>query len=467
MAAPEETLQKRYVLRKRLGQNRATTWLAWDRQTQTEVVIKELALPHLQAWKDWELFEREVQTLQNLSIPNVPRYLGHFEQAHTRYLVMQYLTGQSLAEWLNSGQRCDPDLLKNWAIQILEILSALHSLNPPLVHRDLKPGNLIWDGQRLSLVDFGGVMATLQPRGGSTVTGTYGYMAPEQFAGRASPASDLYSLGATLIHLATGKPPSELLNQQLQLDFEAHLQLSPAWISWLKKLISTQPQERFQSAKEAKLALAELDTEKATGPTHWQALLALTPTPSHIRVVQTEDNLKVSLPHVLESEQALIGFVIWFGLMVLLIFWSLSNPLIWLVVAFFSLPLIWMPFAGMHSVNRLELSPESIAAYKSWGFYKRLRLSGRPEELTKLRWDEVYIDAVNPCGQLMLSFGFNYVSLGRYVSLDELIWLHSLILAWLEAHLSESDYAKLAAESPGLRQDPRYEQWKTQYSKRV
>jgi hypothetical protein len=113
------------------------------------------------------------------------------------------------------------------------------------------------------------------------------------------------------------------------------------------------------------------------------------------------------------------------------------------------------------------LSPESITAYKSWGFYKRLRLSGRPAELSKLRWDEVYIDAVNPCGQIMLSFGFNYVSLGRYVSLDELIWLHSLLLAWLEAHLSESDYANLAAASPGLRQDPRYEQWKTQYSKRV
>lgn len=462
---PEDTLNKRYVLQRQLGQNRAQTWLAWDLQTQQNVVIKALALPHLQDWKDWDLFEREVKTLQNLNIPGVPRYFSHFEQDQIRYLVMQYLPGQSLADWLAAGKRCEPALLENWARQILATLTHLHTLHPPIVHRDLKPGNLIWDGQRLFLVDFGGVMATLEPSGGATITGTYGYMAPEQFAGKAQPASDLYSLGATLIHLASHKAPAELLSPELSLDFKPHLQLSPDWSDWLEKLVAPRPQERFPSAQAALAALDEWQKVSLATPSPpaagFQECLALAPAHCRIRVQQSGENLKLSFPQFWESENALIGFALWSVLLMVFVFWSLSNPLIWMVVMLFALPGVLVPISTLGFANTLELTPQQVSLSYRWGLHRALRLAFEPPQLSKLRWENVFLQAANPCAQLQFCVGYKYVSLGNYVSLDELIWAHALILAWFKTHLPPEEYASLEAASPELHKDPRYTFWKT------
>src|SRR6185295_6373321 len=105
-----------------------------------------------------------------------------------------------------------------------EVLDYLHGRVPPVIHRDIKPSNVIRrpDGS-FALVDFGSVRDSLKPEGGSTVVGTFGYMAPEQFQGRALPASDVYGVGATLIALVSGLEPEDLPHRGLAVDVEAAL----------------------------------------------------------------------------------------------------------------------------------------------------------------------------------------------------------------------------------------------------
>jgi serine/threonine protein kinase len=96
------------------------------------------------------------------------------------------------------------------ALALLEVLEYLHERRPPVFHRDIKPSNIVLRPSGAALVDFGGVgQGGPAVQGGSTVSGTFGYMAPEQLLGQVSPASDLYFLGATLLHVLTGREPTE------------------------------------------------------------------------------------------------------------------------------------------------------------------------------------------------------------------------------------------------------------------
>lgn len=260
--APGLVLLERYRLDSRLAQNQVETWKAQCLEDQRWVVVKILPISQLSDWKTQELFEREARALQNLKHPALPSYLDYgYETPHAfYYLVHTWVEGQSLQQCLDRGESFSEPQLREWAAQILAILSYLHGFSPPIVHRDLKPSNLIWDGTNIALVDFGGVLDVLNPQGGSTVIGTYGYMAPEQFAGKAGPGSDLYSVGATLIHLLTGQLPSELLNAQLEWVLPNYLPISPHFRLWLAQLTAYSPVERFQSAEAALARLQAQDS---------------------------------------------------------------------------------------------------------------------------------------------------------------------------------------------------------------
>jgi len=256
----QQVLKKRYQIQKQLGQNGGRrTLLARDLQTQELVAIKLLTFGADFQWDDLKLFEREAQTLQSLSHPAIPGYLDSFkfQTAKTKgfALVQSYIPAKSLAEWVKSGRTFNQIEIKHIAKELLEILMYLHTQNPPVIHRDIKPSNILLANRsgnsvgQVYLVDFGSVQ-TLAATEGSTITvvGTYGYMPPEQFGGRAVPASDLYSLGATLIYLVTGTHPADLPQEDLQIKFEPKIPLDLAFIDWLKWMTEPDLNRRLTSA---------------------------------------------------------------------------------------------------------------------------------------------------------------------------------------------------------------------------
>ncbi len=128
------------------------------------------------------------------------------------------------------------------------MLGYLHSRSPPIIHRDVKPGNVIRrpDGSFV-LVDFGSVRDRLKLEGGSTVVGTFGYMAPEQFQGRAMPESDVYGAAATALALLTGEEPENLPHRGLKLDVERILASDPELGALLGKLLEPDPDLRAKA----------------------------------------------------------------------------------------------------------------------------------------------------------------------------------------------------------------------------
>ena len=151
------------------------------------------------------------------------------------------------------------------ASQALEILIYLHEQNPPILHRDIKPSNLILTpAHQVFLVDFGTVQNQGAKLGVSfTVVGTYGYTPMEQFGGQAVPASDLYSLGASLLHMLTGTAPVELVQPDLRLQFRDRISLSNSLATWLGKMTAPALADRFESARTALRALLPLASSPA------------------------------------------------------------------------------------------------------------------------------------------------------------------------------------------------------------
>lgn len=193
-------------------------------RTAKLVAIKCFRVGTAKSWKDVELAEREARTLASLEHPKLPRYFEHFEEDGALYLVMQKIEGESLASIRKNKRAMSAVDVTRMLEDIAEALRYLHARAPVVVHRDIKPGNIIRrpDGS-FALVDFGAVRDRLKPTGGSTVVGTFGYMAPEQFQGRAAPGSDVYGLGATAITMLTGTDPEELPHEGLGIDVERAL----------------------------------------------------------------------------------------------------------------------------------------------------------------------------------------------------------------------------------------------------
>ncbi len=258
-----ETYQIKAQLSKRGGRE---TLLAQDLNTKQIVIIKLLKFGLDSEWEDFKLFEREAQTLKNLDHSAIPNYLDYFELDLPRCqgfaLVQEYIDAPSLEASLKAGRSFSELEIEQIAEALLNILQHLHQRQPSIIHRDIKPSNILLTNRsgnsvgQVYLVDFGAVKNIAAQEGGTiTVVGTYGYMPPEQFGGKTTPASDLYSLGATLIYLATGAHPTELPSKDGRILFEEQVSLSPALKNWLRKLIEPNCDRRFCSAAEALQAL--------------------------------------------------------------------------------------------------------------------------------------------------------------------------------------------------------------------
>ncbi len=269
MAFDGPLLAGRYRLGPRLGHgSQGEIFVARDEKAKDpgrrgspadeEIVVVKRIRPR-GTWKSFELFEREAKVLSQLRHPGVPRHLATLEEPPGTFnLVMQRVPGDNLRD-LAKRRRLSETELRDLLIRCLEIVDYLHTRTPPIVHRDIKPSNIVRgpDG-RCALVDFGGVLEAAREKGGSTMVGTFGYMAPEQLHGAAVPATDIYALGATIVALAGGIEPEDVPRKGLKMDLERHLpSLDPAFRGALIAMTDPDPDHRPQRAREVVALLAK------------------------------------------------------------------------------------------------------------------------------------------------------------------------------------------------------------------
>ena len=257
----------RYEIERFAGEgSQGATFVGTDRKTGARVALKLFDLGKAKDWKAAELFEREVATLKRLSHKGIPQFLDVIADDSTgaRALVMTHVAGDSLGQLLKAQGGVPEKRLWSFLVDAAHVLAAVHGEG--VVHRDLKPDNFIVrpDGS-LAIVDFGGV-GNVRGQAGSTVVGTFGFMAPEQLYGAQTPATDLYALGATMLNLATNKSPEDLPRKGLAIDVDAAAPfLSVALRTLLTKLLSPDPDARPKDGAALLMALKEVAATKTAG----------------------------------------------------------------------------------------------------------------------------------------------------------------------------------------------------------
>jgi len=262
----------RYEIGRVLGQGAfGHTFLARDRDTGREVAVKVLDRRSGKDWKAYELFKREAEVLGGLRHHGVPQVFDTLEDqwlgAPAAFLVMECIEGQSLDRIIATRQSLGSAEVAHLFLELLGILDYLHGRVPPILHRDIKPSNIIVRSNGFpSLVDFGSVRRVfLAPEeSGSTVAGTFGYMPYEQYMGQASPASDLYALAGTLLHLLTGRPPREFMSEDGHIIVPDALPGEQHLRPVIARMLKHSPNERFASARDVRAALVSPSTTLAT-----------------------------------------------------------------------------------------------------------------------------------------------------------------------------------------------------------
>ncbi len=213
--APGTVLQNRYAIEKLLGGGgMGMVYLARDqRLANRPCAIKEMVdhfIDQAQRIEANEYFAREADTLAQLKHQAIPAITDRFEISNRHYLVMEYVEGRNLEEELAArGEPLPEGLVIDIARQLSDVLAYLHGLKPPIIYRDMKPSNVMLNPNgRVVLVDFGIARLFKAARKG-TMIGTLGFAPPEQYQGNVDPRSDIYSLGATLHYVLTGRDPEK------------------------------------------------------------------------------------------------------------------------------------------------------------------------------------------------------------------------------------------------------------------
>lgn len=271
MLAPEVVLQNRYRVIRQLGQGgMGAVYEAIDERLDATVALKETFFADERLRKQ---FEREARLLARMHHPALPRVSDHFAEGEGQFLVMQFVTGEDLAHMLTIKQGPFPtEQVLTWADQLLDALDYLHTQDPQIIHRDIKPQNLKLTARgQMILLDFG--LAKGQASAVSVVTTSasiFGYTpnyAPlEQIQGLGTdPRSDIYALAATLYHLITGvKPPDALTRAAALVNGQPdplipanHVipSISPQVAGVLARAMSQNREQRFATASEMRGAL--------------------------------------------------------------------------------------------------------------------------------------------------------------------------------------------------------------------
>ena len=442
-------VQARYKIMDILGRGGSgITYRAEDAFTGRQVALKELSLKGLSDWKQLELFEREARVLEDLAHPAIPNYVDYFQvdTADNRlfYIAQEIAEGRSLAELIAAGERFSETEVERIAAEVLEVLQYLHGLNPPIIHRDIKPQNIIRSADgRIYLVDFGAVQMAYREATafGSTVVGTYGYMAPEQFRGQAYPTTDLYGLGATLLNLLTHQNPGDLPQQRLRIDFRQVVTVSEPFAAWLAGLLEPLLEDRLQSAEAALDALTQpLPTQRRMVlPRIGNPLVHHQPSGSKIRLNRSRQRLSLYIPPTgLRGEAASIAIfaLFWNGFIFV---WTsaalLGGAPIFFVL--FSLPfwaigagMMWMVLNALAMKTRLEVEGDRFYLTRQLFNWKQEH-TGAARDLYGVELTTAYTQNSRPVKTIALSAGTQIHKFGTTLSNPEKAWVVSEIQAFI------------------------------------
>ncbi len=272
-----ETLQNRFELLKVIGQGaQGKTFLGLDNQSGHPVAIKELQMDHVQEWQAIDLFDREARVLETISHPAIPAFIDAFQtpantQHGTRsFIVQEFVDGDNLKALLDTGLLVNESTARAFLTEMLTVLNHLHTLPQPIIHCDIKLSNIIRRrDQRLALIDFGAVQFhtpddEISPNTRPTIVGTAGYMPLEQMMGKTVPATDIYALAATTIHLLSRRHPADLPVAGMAMQFQEFINVSAPFQQILQKMLAPHLEDRFASATEVLSALEKTSHARST-----------------------------------------------------------------------------------------------------------------------------------------------------------------------------------------------------------
>lgn len=275
MEPTTQTIGGKYELIRLLGKGGAgCVWEAKHNLTQQHLALKVLQVPENRFSETSRArFLREARAPSSLDHPGVPNVFDAGEDGDLLYIAMELVEGEDLSKHLKQteGPSSSRQLLK-WMIQTLQILEVAHAKG--LIHRDIKPANLFitQEDQTVRLMDFGTVRLHVEDERELTaegaIIGTPAYMSPEQASGEpATERSDLWGVGAVMFHALTGRPPvggnnplqtlKHLIHQEVESVFEATIQLNldRRMLEVIDRALQTNPEDRWASATQMKLAL--------------------------------------------------------------------------------------------------------------------------------------------------------------------------------------------------------------------
>jgi serine/threonine protein kinase len=240
----------------------STVHLAVNQKNNEKYIIKEIIIKKSDLAKNLEVFEREAKVLENIKHNNIPRFIEYFKNESENetiiYLVQEYIEGNNLANLIKEHHFFNEENALEIVLDICNVLEYLHSFSPPVIHRDIKPENIIYSNQGKSyLIDFGAVIdeflhEKMKIQGLSTIIGTQSYMPFEQMRGQAVRASDIYSLGLSLIFILSHKAPYQIASKGLNLDFKPFVNISKNFYKIIKKMVDPDWEKRYQNATDLK-----------------------------------------------------------------------------------------------------------------------------------------------------------------------------------------------------------------------
>jgi tRNA A-37 threonylcarbamoyl transferase component Bud32 len=218
-------------------------------QDKQLVVVKEAVVPEDSSDgirdKAREMFDREATLLMKLNHSNIVKVMDHFVDSGRNYMMLEYVNGQDIRQFVKQHGPQKEHIVLEWAITVANILKHLHEQDPPILHRDLTPDNLVLrsDGQ-VVLIDFGAANEFIGNATG-TFVGKQSFIAPEQFRGKASTSSDIYAFGCTLYFMLTGQEPEALSTSAPK---DVNESVSDEMNELVISCTEMEPRDRFSSA---------------------------------------------------------------------------------------------------------------------------------------------------------------------------------------------------------------------------